>query len=143
MPAIGRHFGAVAGWLTVRTGGLEAAIGLHAVNNLLAFAAVASVVDGLRSDDTAADAPWELVRSTWPESPSAPPPSCGWPAVNDPPARPRPRLRPSRPDTPTPRCPASPSPTAPDRTYQVCPRGHLPLPLRPMTPPAPRASVRP
>ncbi|MEV5493311.1 CPBP family intramembrane glutamic endopeptidase [Streptomyces bobili] len=54
-------FGAVAGWLTVRTGGLEAAIGLHAVNNLLAFAAAASVVDGLASDDTAADAPWELV----------------------------------------------------------------------------------
>ncbi|MFD5269688.1 CPBP family intramembrane glutamic endopeptidase [Streptomyces sp. NPDC058335] len=54
-------FGAVAGWLTVRTGGLEAAIGLHAVNNLLAFAAAASVVDGLKSDDTAADAPWELV----------------------------------------------------------------------------------
>ncbi|MGX1273956.1 CPBP family glutamic-type intramembrane protease [Streptomyces phaeoluteigriseus] len=54
-------FGAVAGWLTVRTGGLEAAIGLHAVNNLLAFAAAASVVDGLKSDDTAADAPWQLV----------------------------------------------------------------------------------
>ncbi|USQ84971.1 CPBP family intramembrane metalloprotease [Streptomyces phaeoluteigriseus] len=54
-------FGAVAGWLTVRTGGLEAAIGLHAVNNLFAFAAAAFVVDGLESDDTAADAPWELV----------------------------------------------------------------------------------
>ncbi|GCB47424.1 CPBP family intramembrane glutamic endopeptidase [Streptomyces sp. NL15-2K] len=51
----------VAGWLTVRTGGLEAAIGLHAVNNLLAFGVSAAVVDGLKSDDTAADAPWQLV----------------------------------------------------------------------------------
>ncbi|MFI9170860.1 lysostaphin resistance A-like protein [Streptomyces lincolnensis] len=54
-------FGVVAGWLTVRTGGLEAAIGLHAVNNLLAFGLSAAVVDGLKSDDTAADAPWQLV----------------------------------------------------------------------------------
>ncbi|MFE9624708.1 CPBP family intramembrane glutamic endopeptidase [Streptomyces sp. NPDC006527] len=54
-------FGVVAGWLTVRTGGLEAAIGLHAVNNLLAFGVSAAVVDGLRSEDTAADAPWQLV----------------------------------------------------------------------------------
>ncbi|WP_425247039.1 lysostaphin resistance A-like protein [Streptomyces sp. NEAU-NA10] len=54
-------FGAVAGWLTVRTGGLEAAIGLHAVNNLLAFGVSAAVVDGLKSQDTAADAPWQLV----------------------------------------------------------------------------------
>ncbi|MGV9194639.1 CPBP family intramembrane glutamic endopeptidase [Microbacterium sp. MC2] len=30
-------FAVVAGWLTWRTGGLEAAIGLHVVNNLLAF----------------------------------------------------------------------------------------------------------
>lgn len=54
-------FAVVAGWLTVRTGGLEAAIGLHAVNNLLAFGVSAAVVDGLKSDDTAADAPWQLV----------------------------------------------------------------------------------
>ncbi|GGR10682.1 hypothetical protein GCM10010251_28310 [Streptomyces aurantiogriseus] len=54
-------YGAVAGWLTVRTGGLEAAIGLHAVNNLFAFGISAAVVDGLKSDDTAADAPWQLV----------------------------------------------------------------------------------
>ncbi|MFF8974516.1 CPBP family intramembrane glutamic endopeptidase [Streptomyces sp. NPDC014995] len=54
-------FGGVAGWLTVRTGGLEAAIGLHAVNNLFAFGLSAAVVDGLRSDDTAADAPWQYV----------------------------------------------------------------------------------
>jgi membrane protease YdiL (CAAX protease family) len=54
-------FGAVAGWLTVRTGGLEAAIALHAVNNLAAFALGAAVVGGLESDETAADAPWQLV----------------------------------------------------------------------------------
>ncbi|WP_266849734.1 CPBP family intramembrane glutamic endopeptidase [Streptomyces sp. NBC_00568] len=53
-------FGAVAGWLTIRTGGLEAAIALHALNNLLAFGLSAAVVDGLSSDDTAADAPWQL-----------------------------------------------------------------------------------
>ncbi|MFF3206455.1 CPBP family intramembrane glutamic endopeptidase [Streptomyces sp. NPDC002962] len=54
-------YGMVAGLLTVRTGGLEAAIGLHAVNNLLAFGISAAVVDGLKSDDTAADAPWQVV----------------------------------------------------------------------------------
>ncbi|WP_030600330.1 CPBP family intramembrane glutamic endopeptidase [Streptomyces fulvoviolaceus] len=54
-------FAVVAGWLTVRTGGLEAAIGLHAVNNLLAFGISAAAVDGLKSDDTAADLPWQLV----------------------------------------------------------------------------------
>ncbi|MDN6565826.1 MAG: CPBP family intramembrane metalloprotease, partial [Actinomyces sp.] len=32
-------FAVVTGWLTLRTGGLEAAIGLHAANNVLAFAA--------------------------------------------------------------------------------------------------------
>ncbi|MFH0177493.1 CPBP family intramembrane glutamic endopeptidase [Streptomyces cacaoi] len=53
-------YGVVAGWLTVRTGGLEAAIGLHVVNNLLAFGVSAAVVDGLKSDDTAADLPWQL-----------------------------------------------------------------------------------
>ncbi|MET7847817.1 CPBP family intramembrane glutamic endopeptidase [Streptomyces avermitilis] len=53
-------FGVLAGWLTVRTGGLEASIGLHAVNNLLAFGAAAAVVDGLKSDETAADAPWQM-----------------------------------------------------------------------------------
>ncbi|MGW2050653.1 CPBP family intramembrane glutamic endopeptidase [Streptomyces sp. NPDC001858] len=54
-------FALVAGWLTVRTGGLEAAIGLHAVSNLLAFGVSAAVVDGLKTDDTAADAPWQVV----------------------------------------------------------------------------------
>ncbi|WP_445526794.1 CPBP family glutamic-type intramembrane protease [Streptomyces cyslabdanicus] len=53
-------FGLVAGWLTVRTGGLEASVALHALNNLLAFGLSAAVVDGLASDETAADAPWHL-----------------------------------------------------------------------------------
>ncbi|GGR59346.1 CAAX amino protease [Streptomyces griseomycini] len=53
-------FGLVTGWLTIRTGGLEAAIALHVLNNLLAFGVSAAVVDGLSSDDTAADASWQL-----------------------------------------------------------------------------------
>ncbi|MFF4862261.1 CPBP family glutamic-type intramembrane protease [Streptomyces sp. NPDC002405] len=53
-------FGAVAGLLTIRTGGLEASIALHALNNLLAFGLSAAYVDGLASDETAADAPWQL-----------------------------------------------------------------------------------
>ncbi|WP_078603394.1 CPBP family intramembrane glutamic endopeptidase [Streptomyces sp. NRRL S-455] len=53
-------FGLVAGWLTIRTGGLEAAIALHVLNNLLAFGAAAAFVDGLSSDETAADSPWQL-----------------------------------------------------------------------------------
>ncbi|MFI8894953.1 lysostaphin resistance A-like protein [Streptomyces paradoxus] len=52
--------GLVAGLLTIRTGGLEAAIALHVLNNLLAFGASAAVVGGLSSDETAADAPWPL-----------------------------------------------------------------------------------
>ncbi|MEU3529420.1 CPBP family glutamic-type intramembrane protease [Streptomyces sp. NPDC038707] len=54
-------FGACAGWLTWRTGGLEASIALHAVNNLLAFGVSAAVVDGLAGDETAADADWQTV----------------------------------------------------------------------------------
>ncbi len=54
-------FGLLAGGLTVRTGGLEAAIGLHAVNNLLAFGLSAAAVDGLSSEETAADATLPIV----------------------------------------------------------------------------------
>ena len=54
-------FGMAAGWLTWRTGGLEASIVLHAVNNVLAFGLAAAVVDGLSSDETAADANWQVV----------------------------------------------------------------------------------
>ncbi|GED86278.1 hypothetical protein TNCT6_33630 [Streptomyces sp. 6-11-2] len=53
-------FGVVAGLLTIRTGGLEASIALHALNNLLAFGLSAAYVDGLASDETAADATWQL-----------------------------------------------------------------------------------
>lgn len=53
-------FGLVAGWLSVRTGGLEAPIALHVGNNLLAFGVSAAFVGGLEADETAADAPWPL-----------------------------------------------------------------------------------
>ncbi|MDN0196989.1 CPBP family intramembrane glutamic endopeptidase [Streptomyces sp. S.PNR 29] len=53
-------FGLVAGWLTIRTGGLEAAVAVHALNNLLAFGLSAAIVDGLSSDETATDSPWQL-----------------------------------------------------------------------------------
>jgi membrane protease YdiL (CAAX protease family) len=53
-------FGVVAGWLTIRTGGLEAAVALHVLNNLVAFGTLAAVVDGLTSEETAADSPWPL-----------------------------------------------------------------------------------
>ncbi|WP_435611576.1 CPBP family glutamic-type intramembrane protease [Streptomyces sp. bgisy159] len=53
-------FGMVAGWLAVRTGGLEAAVALHALNNLSFFALGATVTDGLASDETAADMPWQF-----------------------------------------------------------------------------------
>jgi membrane protease YdiL (CAAX protease family) len=52
-------FGVVAGWLTVRTGGLEAAIALHVMNNLVSGALSAAYGD-LRLDETAADMPWQL-----------------------------------------------------------------------------------
>lgn len=53
-------FGLVAGWLSIRTGGLEASVALHAVNNLVAFGLSAVFVGGLESDETAADASWPL-----------------------------------------------------------------------------------
>jgi uncharacterized protein len=52
-------FGVVAGWLTVRTGGLEAAIALHVVNNLISGGLGAFFGD-LGTDETAADLPWQL-----------------------------------------------------------------------------------
>ena len=52
-------FGLVAGWLTVRTGGLEAAIALHIMNNLVG-SAVAAAYGQLTLDETAADMPWQL-----------------------------------------------------------------------------------
>jgi membrane protease YdiL (CAAX protease family) len=53
-------FGALAGYLTVRTGGLEAAIALHVVNNLAA-AGAAAALGQLTIDETAADLPWQMV----------------------------------------------------------------------------------
>ncbi|MGC5290149.1 CPBP family intramembrane glutamic endopeptidase [Micromonospora sp. DT231] len=52
--------GVLLGWLTIRTGGLEAAIALHVVNNLIAFT-LAAAFGGLTADETMADAPWQLV----------------------------------------------------------------------------------
>ena len=52
-------FGLIAGWLTVRTGGLEAAIALHIMNNLVA-SVLAAAYGELTLDETAADMPWQL-----------------------------------------------------------------------------------
>lgn len=52
-------FGAVASWLAWRTGGLEAPIALHVVNNLVALAAGA-VTGGLGSALTASSVPWQF-----------------------------------------------------------------------------------
>jgi CAAX protease family protein len=53
-------FGVVAGWLTVRTGGLEAGIALHVLNNLAAVVQMA-LLGRLSIDETAADLPWTMV----------------------------------------------------------------------------------
>jgi membrane protease YdiL (CAAX protease family) len=53
-------FGVLAGWLTVRTGGLEAAVALHVMNNLVAMG-MAAALGVLDSDETATDAPWQFV----------------------------------------------------------------------------------
>jgi membrane protease YdiL (CAAX protease family) len=52
-------FAVTVGWLTVRTGGLEAAIALHALNNLIAFMLPAAT--GLGDQwDVQGGAPWTL-----------------------------------------------------------------------------------
>jgi membrane protease YdiL (CAAX protease family) len=48
------------GWLTIRTGGLEAVIAVHTVNNLIAFT-LSAVFGELADESTAADAPWEAL----------------------------------------------------------------------------------
>ncbi|SHN34107.1 Membrane protease YdiL, CAAX protease family [Cryptosporangium aurantiacum] len=53
-------FGAVTGWLAIRTGGLESGIALHVVNNVLALSLAVSAVGGLTLDETAADSGWQL-----------------------------------------------------------------------------------
>ncbi len=52
-------FGVVMGWLTIRTGGLEAAIALHVTNNLIMFIISSAYAGGLAVDETAADMPWQ------------------------------------------------------------------------------------
>ncbi|MEV3991541.1 type II CAAX endopeptidase family protein [Streptomyces sp. NPDC049837] len=54
-------FGLVAGWLTIRTGGLEAAIALHVLNNLLAFGVASAIAGALASEETAVDMGWMAV----------------------------------------------------------------------------------
>ena len=58
-------FGVVMGWLAVRTGGLEAPIALHVVNNMLAFglsAAAGQLEDAL--DQGKAPVPWQALTGT-------------------------------------------------------------------------------
>ncbi|MGN6242980.1 MAG: CPBP family intramembrane glutamic endopeptidase [Motilibacteraceae bacterium] len=51
-------FGALAAWLVWRTGGLEASIALHSVNNLLALGA-AALSGALSQSITGTDLPWQ------------------------------------------------------------------------------------
>ncbi|WP_433006659.1 lysostaphin resistance A-like protein [Kribbella sp. CA-294648] len=53
-------FGLVAGWLAIRTGGLEAPIAVHAANNVITFI-YAALTDTVGDSLGAADAPWSLV----------------------------------------------------------------------------------
>jgi membrane protease YdiL (CAAX protease family) len=55
-------FGVLAGWLAVRTGGLEAAIALHVLNNLMAFMLPAAAGD-LASSLKQGGAPWYALLS--------------------------------------------------------------------------------
>ncbi|XVV08733.1 lysostaphin resistance A-like protein [Actinoplanes sp. CA-131856] len=58
-------FGVVAGWLTIRTGGLEAAIALHVMNNLIG-AGLSAAYGDLTVDETATDMPWQLALADLP-----------------------------------------------------------------------------
>jgi membrane protease YdiL (CAAX protease family) len=58
-------FAVTVGWLTVRTGGLEAGIALHALNNLLAFMLPAATGQ-LSGWDEQGGAPWTLLASDIP-----------------------------------------------------------------------------
>ena len=53
-------FGLVACWLVVRTGGLEAAIGLHVVNNVLIFL-LSAAIDDVGDALMVSEIPWSLV----------------------------------------------------------------------------------
>jgi hypothetical protein len=52
--------GLLTGWLTLRTGGLEAAVALHVVTNVSALGLTAAVGE-LAVEQTATDAPWQVV----------------------------------------------------------------------------------
>ncbi|WP_283135590.1 CPBP family intramembrane glutamic endopeptidase [Rhizohabitans arisaemae] len=56
-------FGVVAAWLTVRTGGLEAAIALHVVNNVVAFG-VTAAAGQLESALKQGAVPWQSIVGT-------------------------------------------------------------------------------
>ncbi|MER7501892.1 CPBP family intramembrane glutamic endopeptidase [Nonomuraea pusilla] len=56
-------FGVVVGWLTVRTGGLEAAIGLHVINNVVAFGLSAAAGQLEKSLQQGA-VPWQALAGT-------------------------------------------------------------------------------
>lgn len=56
-------FGVLMGWVSVRTGGLEAAIALHAVNNVGAFG-IAAVAGGLGSALEQGSLPWQTLVGT-------------------------------------------------------------------------------
>jgi membrane protease YdiL (CAAX protease family) len=58
-------FALTVGWLTVRTGGLEAAIALHVLNNLFAFLLPAAT-GGLSGWDEQGGAPWTLLAADLP-----------------------------------------------------------------------------
>jgi membrane protease YdiL (CAAX protease family) len=53
-------FGIATGWLTIRTGGIEAALALHITTNVLGLAAASAYTGALSSDETAADLPWAM-----------------------------------------------------------------------------------
>ncbi|MFE7839384.1 CPBP family intramembrane glutamic endopeptidase [Streptomyces sp. NPDC057474] len=54
-------FGLITGLLTIRTGGLEAAIALHVLNNLLPMGILSAMAGGLEIDETAADMNWMML----------------------------------------------------------------------------------
>lgn len=56
-------FGVVMGWLTVRTGGLEAAIAMHVMNNVMAFGIIAAAGD-LKDAMVQGDVPWQSLAAT-------------------------------------------------------------------------------
>ncbi|MGW0846071.1 CPBP family intramembrane glutamic endopeptidase [Streptomyces sp. NPDC002787] len=54
-------FGLIMGLLTLRTGGLEAAIALHVLSNLVPMSFLAAIAGGLESEETAADMDWMML----------------------------------------------------------------------------------